>query len=240
MYGYALFFKDPLLGFMNARCTQNGRLNYYDEPIAYSAYGSGLNRSTISAKDSVLIRNNLIERPTDDTIILYASRLTEIQRTIDVNLNAQKTPCFISCDEKDRLTVENVYKQWEGHLPIILGGKKLDRELIKVMKTDAPFIVDKLDDHEMKVWNDIFTFFGINNANTQKKERLITDEANANNGAIAINAHSMLLTRKNACDQINNMFPEFKDNPVDVRLRNLNVVYGDNTEEGAGNGELHN
>lgn len=238
LYGYALFFKDPKLGLMIARCTQNGNLNYYDEPVAYSAYGTGYSRQTISARDSVLIRNNVLERPTDDSIVLFASRLTENQRTIDINLNAQKTPVFISCDEQDRMTIENIYSKYEGGSPVILGGKKLSRELIQAVKTDAPYVIDKLDDHDTKIWNDIYTFFGINNANIQKKERLITDEANANNGAVSINAQTMLLTRQEACDQMNKMFE--LDPPVSVKMRDLTqMVDGLRESEEGDNGELH-
>jgi hypothetical protein len=223
---------------MIARCTQNGNLNYYDEPVAYSAYGTGYSRQTISARDSVLIRNNVLERPTDDSIVLFASRLTENQRTIDINLNAQKTPVFISCDEQDRMTIENIYSKYEGGSPVILGGKKLSRELIQAVKTDAPYVIDKLDDHDTKIWNDIYTFFGINNANIQKKERLITDEANANNGAVSINAQTMLLTRQEACDQMNKMFE--LDPPVSVKMRDLTqMVDGLRESEEGDNGELH-
>lgn len=223
-YGYALFFKDKNLGFMNARCSQNGKLNYYDEAIAYSAYGSGYTRSIVPAKESVLIRNNQIERPTDETVTLFASRLTENQRTIDVNLNAQKTPVFMSCDEQDRLTIENTYKKWEGFMPVIFGGKKMGKDIIQVMRTDAPYIVDKLDIHDVKIWNDIYTFFGINNANTQKRERLNGDEVNANNEAVSVNAQTMLLTRKKACDEINKLFE--LENPVNVKMRDLSMMFG--------------
>jgi hypothetical protein len=190
---------------------------------SYTAYGNGLStRSVINAKDCVLVRNNIIQRPTDDTIILFASRLTENQRTIDINLNAQKTPCFIACDEKDRITIENIYKKYEGNSPVIISGKKFNNDVVTSIKTDAPYVIDKLDNHDTKIWNDIYTFFGINNANTEKKERLITDEANANNGAVSINAQTMLLTRKKACEQINVLF----GTNISVELRDLSEMIG--------------
>lgn len=238
-HGYALLYKDANLGFMNARCTPKG-LNYYDEAISYSVYGTGYNRTAISAKESVLIRNNQLERPTDDSVILFASRITENQRTIDVNLHAMKTPLFVACDEQDRLTIENIYKKWDGFSPIIIGGKKMNRELIKVMKTDAPFLIDKLDIHDTKLWNDVYTFFGINNANTAKRERLNGDEVNSNNEAISVNAQAMLLTRKKACTDINELYPDL-EKPVSVRMRDLSQMFGDcATEEGdPEDGELH-
>jgi hypothetical protein len=240
-YGYGLLFHDANLGFMNSRCTKKG-LNYYDEPVAYSAHGTGLQRTNVSTKDAVLIRNNILERPTDESVILFASRLTENQRTIDVNLNALKTPLFLLCDEKDRSTILNIYKKWEGNEPVVIGGKKLNRDIITAIKTDAPFLIDKLDIHDTKLWNDIYTFFGINNANTQKKERLITDEANANNEAVSINAQSMLLTRKEACEDINKLLESYgQPGNVSVEMRDLSQMFSNQDQkEGGEDGELLN
>lgn len=215
--GRALFIFDDTMGYLNMRCTPSGQLNNYDEPVSYNAH------STIYSKDfkrdeCVLIRNNYLERPTDNTVVLFASRLTEAERTIDTNIRAQKTPVLISCDEKDRLTMKNLYSQYEGNEPFILGGKSLNPDSIKVLKTDAPFVADKIQSYKHEIWNESLTFFGINNANSDKRERLITDEVNANNEVISINAQSMLLTRLEACEQINKMYGL----NVSVKMRSTN------------------
>jgi hypothetical protein len=132
--------------------------------------------------------------------------LTTAERTIDVNINAQKTPVLVRCDDKDRLSLKNVYKEYEGNEPCILGGKGLNLEGLKVLKTDAPFVADKLQIYKQDIWNEALTFFGINNANSDKRERLITDEVNANNEVISINAQAMLLTRLEACKWINEKY----------------------------------
>lgn len=216
LYGRALFIYDDELGFLNMRCTPSGKLNNYDEAVSYTAYSTIYNKQFMR-DDCVLIRNNYLERPTDITVMLFASRLTTAERTIDVNINAQKTPVLIRCDEKDRLTMKNLYKQYEGNEPFILGSKALNVEGIKVLKTDAPFIADKLQIYKRDLWNECLTFFGINNANSDKRERLITDEVNANNEVISINAEAMLLTRLEACKQINAKY----NLNVNVKMRNL-------------------
>jgi hypothetical protein len=187
------------------RCTPSGTLNNYDEAIAYTAYSTVYNK-IFDRDDCVLIRNNYLERPTDNSVVLFTSRLTEAERTIDVNVKAQKTPVLVRCDEKDRLTMKNLYQNYEGNEPFILGAKSLNPEGLKVLKTDAPFVVDKLQIYKRDIWIEALTFFGINNANSDKRERLITDEVNANNEVISINAESMLLTREEACEQINKMY----------------------------------
>jgi hypothetical protein len=205
LYGRALFFNDSDLGFLNSKCVPSGTLNHYDEPVSYTAFSTVYNKE-YKKEECVLIRNNYLERSTDQTVILFASRLTEAERTIDTNIKAQKTPIIVRVDEKDRLTIKNLYKQYEGNEPFILGGKSLNPEGLKVLKTDAPFLADKLQKYKHEIWNEALTFFGINNANSDKRERLVTDEVNANNEVISINAESMLLTRVEACKQINEMY----------------------------------
>ena len=205
LYGRALFFEDAKLGFLNSKCTPSGTLNHYDEPVSYTAF-STVYQEEYTRDDCVLIRNNYLERPTDQTVILFASRLTEAERTIDVNIKAQKTPVLVRVDEKDRLTIKNLYKQYEGNEPFILGAKSLNPEGLKVLKTDAPFLADKLQVYKREIWNEALTFFGINNANSDKRERLITDEVNANNEVISINAQAMLLTRLEAVEAINKKY----------------------------------
>jgi hypothetical protein len=187
------------------RCTPSGELNSYDEPLSYVAYSPVYNH-TFRRDECVLIRNNLIERPTNETVLLFASRLTETERTIDVNVKAQKTPNITQCDEKTRLSLLNIWNQYNGNEPLIVADKSLNPDAIKVFKTDAPYVVDKLQIYKQQLWNEVLTFFGINNANNDKRERLITDEVNANNEVIDINADVMLLTRQKACEDINAMY----------------------------------
>jgi hypothetical protein len=217
--GRAIFVIDPNLGFLTLKVTPNGCVNHYNEYTSYEAYSNTYNTKTFYPnKDCVYIRNNYLEKPTSITTMLFASRIAEIQRTIDVNINAQKTPIFIRCDEKNRTTLETIYNQYQGNRPVILGGKDINLDGIKVFNTDAPYVTDKLQIQKHEMLNELMTFYGLQNANTQKKERLITDEVEANNEEIDIMAQTMLIARKEACNQINKLF----DLNVSVTLRKLN------------------
>lgn len=228
--GRALFYQDPdNKGYFNAKCTPSGTLNHYDEPLNFTAYSTVYNH-TYDRNDCVLIRNNYLERPTDFSVTLFASRLTEAERTIDVNIKAQKTPILVRCDDKDRLTMKNLYRDYEGNEPFILGGKALNLEGLKVLKTDAPFVADKLQKYKHEIWNEALTFFGINNTNSDKRERLTDDEVNANNELIGVNAQAMLLTRQEACKWINEKYGL----NVSVKMRNFEQEeHPDDTQEGS-------
>lgn len=234
-YGRAMFINDPELGYLTLKCTPSGQLNVYDEPLRYTAVGTTYSKE-FEADNCVIIRNNLIERPTDYSVMLFASRLTEAERTIDTNVKAQKTPYFITCDEKDRLSMINVFKKIDENETLILGSKMFDVNKISVLTTNAPFVVDKLQNYKHEIWNEALTFFGINNANNDKRERLITDEVNANNEVIGVNAEAMLLTRQEACEQINKKYNlnvsvkmrDFKEESMPTEnVKNINMRDGE-------------
>lgn len=207
MDGKCMFFEDDKLGFMVARCNPTNTLNMYDEPTELMPYGINyIGKERKVGKECVLIRNNDDMIPTSFTLKLFAYRLAEISRTIDINISAQKTPTLILTSEKQRLTMKNVYKQWNGFEPVIFGDNNLDTSNITVLKTDAPIVFPELQVQKQAIWNECLTFLGINNANTEKRERLITNEVEANNLHIDLSADCMLKARQTACEQINRIF----------------------------------
>lgn len=206
--GRCIFFHDKEKGFMVTKCTESGELNFYDEPTTLTPDATNYTNTSplTNNEECVVIGNNDEQIPTSPTIQLYALRLAEISRTIDINVNAQKTPVVILCSEKQKTTMKNVFKQWNGFEPVIYGDKNLDIEGIKAMKIDAPIVFDKLQYQKHSIWNECMTFLGINNANQDKRERLVDDEVRANNDQIEHSALIMLKARERACEQINKLF----------------------------------
>ena len=211
--GYAVFFNDEDLaprqgeaGYLALQCKIGGTLNVYRIPNERQAYAPNGYNKQLNQENSVLIYNNLIHTNSKLDIEMFAERLYNIDRVIDVNANAQKTPVLITCDESQKLTMQNLYKQYEGNEPFIFGNKALDVNGLKVLKTDAPFICDKMYQLKIQYWNEALTYLGIANINTQKKERMITDEVARNQGGTIASRYSRLNARKQACQQINKMF----------------------------------
>ena len=182
--GRACFLKDDTKGYMVLRANPDDKFNIYELPNKIMAWSLGYKKE-IDFDKCVYIMNNLLTKPTVATLQLMAYRLYETERTIDVNLIAQKTPVLIEGDTKTILTLKNVYMQYSGNTPFIFGNKQFDiSNKLNVLKTDAPYLIDKLELHKHEIWNECMTFLGINNANTDKKERLITDEVDSNNDLI--------------------------------------------------------
>lgn len=204
--GYCLYFNDEVVGNLALTCTIGGMLDVYRIPTERRAFAVNGYNKICTSQDSVLIFNNYLHTPTILTIELFARRLYEIERTIDVNVKAQKTPTLVLASEQQRLTMKNLYMQYDGNEPFIFGDKDMEIEGIKCLKTDAPYVADKLQVLKHQIWNEALTFCGIENSNQDKKERLVADEVGSNYGNIEAQRNVMLNARRQAADKINRMF----------------------------------
>lgn len=201
--GRCMFYKDPSVGWIITKCADAGSLNFYDEPTRLLPVATAAQELDLTVRepgeDCVLIYNNDYAYPTARTIMMYAARLTEMQRTIDINIHAQKTPVLIKASDKTRLSAKQIYAKWSGFEPLIITDKNLtDGVEMEVMNIAAPIVFDKLAIEKNKLWNECMTFLGINNANMDKRERLVDDEVQANNEQIGYSAEVMLKSRQRA------------------------------------------
>lgn len=205
--GCMVYFQDDILGDLCLDSITNGKLSVYGDPLLRRAY-SGYNnyQKLVSYKDSVIIWNNLLHTNSILDVKMFARRLYNIDRIIDVNANAQKTPVLLQGSEKQRLTLLNLYKEYDGNAPFIFGDKNLDINSLKAFSTNAPYVCDKLYQLKTQIWNEALTYLGISNINIQKKERLITDEVTRNQGGTIASRYSRLESRRKAVKKINKMF----------------------------------
>lgn len=204
--GMSIFFKDDVLGFLALQTTIGGQLNVYRIPTERRAFSQNGYNIELNEDNSVIIFNNFLHTNSLLDIEMFAKRLYNLDRAIDVNANAQKTPVLILCEENERLTMKNLYKQYEGNEPFIFGNKALNAKGLTVLKTDAPYVADKLYQLKTQIWNEALTYLGISNTNIVKKERMISDEVTRNMGGVIASRYSRLEARRQACEQINRMF----------------------------------
>lgn len=203
--GMAVFFKDED-DYLALQCAISGPLDVYRIPTRRRAYAvNGFNRE-LDNKNSVIIYNNMLHKNSMLDVRMFARELYNLDRAISVNANAQKTPILIRCTENERLSLENLYMDFDGNKPIIYGDKQLNPNSLTVLKTDAPYVADKLYTLKTQKWNEALTYLGISNVNITKRERLITDEVTRNQGGTIASRYSRLESRRQACKQINLMF----------------------------------
>ena len=241
-FGRACFVQDPELGFMALKVNPSDKLNIYNLPVRVQAWSIGYTKQ-FKFDDVVYIMNNELQLPTYNTLSLIAHRLYETERTIDTNLIASKTPVLIEGENKTMLTLKQLYEKYSGNIPFIFGNKEYNLQgKLNVLKTDAPYLIDKLELHKHELWDEALTYLGINNANTDKKERLITDEVNSNNELINYYLNCFYKTRQKACEEINKKFFNGEEK-IKIKINNDNFKFQEyeniNIEEEVDNGEVY-
>lgn len=204
--GACVFFKDDVLGYLCLPVVLNGKLDVYGNPYDFMAISDTGYNKKLDVNTGVIIYNNYLRMPNIAEIRYYADRLYEYDRIIDVNVKAQKTPVLIKCDKNEILSMENMYQKYDGNQPVIYGKKSLNDDNITVLKTDAPYIADKVYTLKQNIWNEALTQLGIPNTDTTKRERMIRDEVITAQGAVIATRNSPEKMRQLACDKINEMF----------------------------------
>lgn len=236
--GKCAFLKDEEMGFINTKVCSNGYLNIYGLPTKLNCFSYDYSKSrdlftTREAEeqeltDCIYVMNNTEVIPTISTLELYAYRLYMCDRVCDVNLSGQRYPIMILGDEKSRMTLENLYSQYDGNKPFIFGKKELlDENKMQVLRTDSPYIIDKVTDYKKEIWNEALTFLGINNMSIVKGERLTKNESQENNELVNLNLLSFLKTRQQACREFNELFGfTGTDKEISVRVRSdlFNII----------------
>ena len=232
--GKAVFFYDEVLGYLALRCAIGGQMSVYRIPLNRRAYAANGYQKSLTEKDSVIIFNNMLHTNSIYALELYAKKLYNLDRAIEVNANAQKTPILVQCDENQRLTLKNAYMKFDGNEPVIYGDKNLNPNSLKVFQTGAPYVADRLFQLKTEIWNEALTYLGISNINISKKERMITDEVTRNQGGIVASRFSVEETRKQGGKDIEKIFGLTGVDCVfreDMRIYTADEVIGKESED---------
>lgn len=214
--GFVGFFYDEMLksdekrrapeGYAVLPMLIQGAWDMYEYPTDRTAYAVNGFQYDCTEDNSVLIFNNYLRVPMWLTMWQYAYRLAETQRTIDINCKQQRTARVIRCDEKQRLTYLNAAKEVDEGRNWVHGDKNLDLDDFQVFDITTPFVANEMQIYKHQLWNEALTYLGIENVNTDKKERLISDEVVNNMGDVEAERFTRLNARKQACQQINELF----------------------------------
>lgn len=229
--GFMVGYKDTALNsYLIMPCTNNSVLDIFGYPAKVNAYGYNdymapnltpytitLNQEPTKA-DAALLYANYSRCPDLPAVLYFARKLTKIDRTIDVNINVQKTPYIISCGENQRLTVANMFKQVDNFEPAIITTKfyGLNGEKpINVMDLKPPFVADKMQTLKRQVYQEALTYLGIEANTSEKAERQVTEELTANMGETESMRQSPLASRKQFCKEFNKIY----GTNIDVKFR---------------------
>lgn len=195
-------------GYAIMQMTFTGEFDIYNVPEKRMAYSTNSKHSYMEfdSADSVICFNDNLGTPTWLALELYAKRLWRLERCIDVNVEQQKTPRIVKCSEKQRMTMKNLFAQVDGFMPTVWADKDLDLTGVEVLDTSSPLVALDLQAAKHQIWNEALTYLGIENTNTDKKERMVSDEVLGNMGDVEAQRFTRLNCRKQFCEEVNEMF----------------------------------
>ena len=223
---------DTPMGVLPLKCGVAG-INVFEHPnkiiIANPVLGN-LERSI--DEDGVLVKMNYnYMSPIMPIIYKYATMLSDCDGSIAVNLQNSKVAFIGFCTSKQQAqSMKLMYDEIsKGSPAVFVKGDQINAEQIYYNHVKENFIAGEVQILKRKIMSEFLTEIGVNNANTDKKERLITDEANANNSEIQLNAGYWLDNIREGLDKANAMFG------LDLSVELKNTF---NTEEGVENVDI--
>lgn len=240
-HGECSFYDDPEIGLI---CLPSSPVNQnvYGDPISLQLHGIGYSK-LIDCKDVVRVMNNDLCMPTYYHVEYYAIKMGQVDKSLYKNIKKLKTPYIVGTTKATELTMRNIMKKVEEEdEDTIYMDEKLNNGGdigAHVLNTNTPYYGDKLQQHKNDLMCEFLTIMGLNNtnANNSKKERLLVDEVNVNNGEILMYLDVDFKNREKACKELNERFG------LNVTVKkNIDILSSAfiNNEEGEGNGEIHN
>jgi len=230
-HGKILWFNHPSFGLLALEYTGSETLNMYGEHTHFIVNRPMISDYRLDTTNSVQMFNNMSKLPTVDIVNNYARRLYRLERTIDINSDATRTPIMLMTDKSRLLSLQQVYDAiTSGENAIFADKDTLSGTSVESLDLQVQYYADKLTDLRHDLQNDFYDIFGIANANTDKKERLNTVEVNSNNEIVELARHTWLDTLSEAIEQINEMFKDVLEQPIVVKYK---------IDRGEENGVLH-
>lgn len=159
-------------------------VDVYGLPTNYNLVGQNGYVVYRKATDVVILRANDIKYPIYQYFLQQAERVTDIDMSIDQNLEAIKTMAIAYVDDPKQLLslMNEVESRRVGSTIIFVNKKATVGSGIKCESTGAQYLVDKLLEARRQILDETLSAIGISVANTDKRERVQGMEVRASQG----------------------------------------------------------
>lgn len=181
---------DTGLGVIPLKCGVTG-IGVFDQPttcqIANPVLGSFT--KTIDV-DCVLVKLQYNYHGIGWLINRYATMLAMCDSGVAVNLmNSKMAYVFKASSKAQAATMQKMYDDITCGKPAVFVGENgaLNSENVFTMPVKQNFVADEIQILKRKIVNEFLSEIGINNANLDKRERLNSEEVNANNEEVYCN-----------------------------------------------------
>ena len=233
IHGY-IAITDTSAGVVPLRCGVTG-IDIFDHPtraIFANAVLGNFERNLYGdnpATDCALVKIQYDFMGVMPIVDRYAALLALCDNSIAVNLRNSKV-AFIGLvsSKQQAATFEKLYRDIDGGKPAVYAkkGDGLTTDDIYYNHVRETYIANDVQLLKQSIKNDFLTEVGLNNANTDKRERLIVDEVNANNDEVQANVQHWLDNIREGLRRANTLFGL----DLSVKLRKF-----DGEKGGAGN-----
>lgn len=204
--GSIAFFYDDILGLLALPYANFGGLDVYGRPKQIQVYSNTGYNKKLNYGEFVIMYDNNGHYPLLADIIQYAERIAMNTRTSDINISQQRTPRFWKTKTENLKSIQDLVNNVDSNAETVISYDNLDLDDTTLVLEPAPFVADKIDQHQEKIWNEFLRLIGISNLSYQKKERNIKDEINAMQGGTIASRFSRFEPRQRAVQQINKKF----------------------------------
>lgn len=209
--GMCVFMEVPNAGYACLPVmTGSIQKNMYGEPAEWKAVAVGdlaglVGSMKLNDKNSVLMRNDMLYRPTQPYVDVLIKQLVNVELTTRLNINAQKSPVWIKSRDEDVLRNKNAFLEFYECLPAQFHNT-MSPETLEFFNSGIPFIGNELADLYNVYDYRIMSYLGIDNPGVDKKERMLVSESESKNDKIMLIRNARLEQRKIACEKINEIF----------------------------------
>lgn len=199
---------DTALGVLPLRCGVSG-VNVFNHPttviIANPVLG---NLQRTIDDDCALVKIGYDYRGLMDIVYRYATMLAECDASISVNLMNSKVAFIGLVESKAQAnSMKLMYdKISAGEPAVFVKGSQINGDQILYNHVKENFIASDIQILKRKIMSEFLTEIGVNNANTDKRERLTDNEVEANDSEIQLNAGYWLDQIREGLDKANAMF----------------------------------
>lgn len=213
-FGYVCVINTDKYGIIPQYCSLMGYNVFYrptDVNISNPAFRQGATAKIGVNTELIYLQPNY--SGIMDIVNYYADLFSVVSESIAVNLMVCKTtPIFEANTKSEAETIKKMVDNILNGSPcVVIDGnvtKFNDGNKINYFypNTGNSYITDKLIQNMRSINNMLNTDIGVPNANTEKKERLITDEVNANNIETMSKSAVWYDTMKRSIYRVNKMF----------------------------------
>lgn len=213
--GYLTITDIPGYGPIPQNCSLRG-LNIFYQPKEVIIANPAIMRSPITRtidKDCVLLKLTPDYAGIIDIVSIYADKMALCLESAGINiLNSKLAYVFASKNKNFAESFKKMFDQINAGNPAVMIDKDLMNEdgspswMTFSQDIRSNFIAPELIELLKQIENNFDAEIGLPNNPTEKKERLITDEVNANNASTFAKSQLWLDSLKEGIEKANNMF----------------------------------